>query len=874
MKKNLKYAFIAFLLTIIAFCLFLAFYGVLGYGNYTILRGDLVAQYIDFISMYIRVLKGEEDFWYSFSLFYGSGTILNYAYYAFSPFNLLFLIDAIPVATMMTVVITLKIGFCGFTFALFAQYVLKSKARYTVFFALCYAMNTFTVTLHFNLIWLDAAYMLPLVILLLYRLVTTGKWLLMTQAWAYLFITNFYMAYMVGIFSAFVFVALLIIRCESLSKSYFRDTLRSFLRFSCAVGIAAALSAAILVPTAMFLLSHMAADNFGFEPLPTTLLEVAGSLFMGEMPDIDNRIPFLYCGLPVLLLFPFYFMQKDISLKERITTGALLLIYILSIVVLPLFIFMHAFDYPNWYYFRFSFCICFMLCAIACRTSDHTLKQRKISHILLYAALLLCFYSFMIGFGPLNADGDDVTNSSSELAINMLFMVLWVVFFSLHHYLNKNSKRNRAILYTSAFLVLILELAVNGKLCLTHIGLTPESEVEFNSWYQAEADVLSAIPENDTDLYRVAMYGEGNCNAPAFWGYAGLNTFSSSDVYELRRAVSGLGIACGNRFMDELGYTDVTRMLFGVKYIGSILKASHDDPARERSMNIFPYYLPFAYMVSADINNYQATTDPFENQEQLVKCMTGNSYHFFDRLELSDITVSSFNAEMQQAGEYTVFRQNSHFVSDSGVYLTADQKKDQPFMVCFYQEHPSASLDAPYVVDSDDNFAISSTLSYGCLYKGDTFNGNFGENKETVAVYFHAAAQDEWPCRNIYLAYYNGADLPAAREDLAQGAMQLSDHLGGYLRGTVQATEDHPVLFTSIPYEKGWEATVDGVSAPIVPVLDDSFISLVLTPGAHDISLQYVAPGSRPGLYITLTGACVFLILCCLSLWTAKKRNK
>ena len=65
MKKNLKYAFIAFLLTIIAFCLFLAFYGVLGYGNYTILRGDLVAQYIDFISMYIRVLKGEEDFWYS-----------------------------------------------------------------------------------------------------------------------------------------------------------------------------------------------------------------------------------------------------------------------------------------------------------------------------------------------------------------------------------------------------------------------------------------------------------------------------------------------------------------------------------------------------------------------------------------------------------------------------------------------------------------------------------------------------------------------------------------------------------------------------------------------------------------------------------------
>ena len=67
MKKRVLYAFCAFLLSILAFCLFLTMYGVLGYGNYTILRGDLYAQYIDFISMYIRVLKGQENFWYSFS---------------------------------------------------------------------------------------------------------------------------------------------------------------------------------------------------------------------------------------------------------------------------------------------------------------------------------------------------------------------------------------------------------------------------------------------------------------------------------------------------------------------------------------------------------------------------------------------------------------------------------------------------------------------------------------------------------------------------------------------------------------------------------------------------------------------------------------
>ncbi|MBR3515771.1 MAG: YfhO family protein, partial [Lachnospiraceae bacterium] len=364
MKRKLFYAFLAFLLSIIAFCLFLAFYGVLGNGNYTILRGDLVAQYIDFISMYIRVLKGEEDFWYSFSLYYGSGTILTFAYYVFSPFNLLYLIDSVSIATMTAIVITLKIALCGFTFALFAQTVLKCKARYAVFFSLCYAMNGFVITLHFNLIWLEAAYMLPLIILLLFRLADNGKWLALVPAWAFLFLTNFYMAYIVGIFSAFVFIGLLILRLPSFSGSSLKQCIKPTIRFSLSVVLATGISAVLLIPTAVFLMSHMAADNFGFDPLPTTILEVAGSLFMGEMPDLDNRAPYMYCGLPVLLLFPFYFVSAKFRLKERLIIASVLVFYVLSMLILPLFIFMHAFDYPNWYFFRFSFCICFLLCAI------------------------------------------------------------------------------------------------------------------------------------------------------------------------------------------------------------------------------------------------------------------------------------------------------------------------------------------------------------------------------------------------------------------------------------------------------------------------------------------------------------------------------
>lgn len=859
MKKRVLYAFYAFLLSILAFCLFLTMYGVLGYGNYTILRGDLVAQYIDFISMYVRVLKGQEDFWYSFSLFYGSGTILTFAYYAFSPFNLLFLIDAIPVATMMTIVITLKIGLAGFTFSLFAQSVLKCKAHYSVFFALCYALNGFAVTLHFNLIWLEAIYMLPLLVWLLFRLVDTGKWLALVPVWAFLFITNFYMAYIVGVFSVFVFAGILLLRLPAFSKAELKRIGAPVLRFTFSVILAAALSAAILVPTAMFLLSHMAADNFGFEPLPTSLFDVIGSLFIGEMPDIDNRAPFLYCGIPVLLLIPFYFLQKKISLRERLITASVLIFYILSILVLPLFVFMHAFDYPNWYYFRFTFCICFALCAIACRTAELALAELPVSKVLAYAALLLIFYSFMIGYGPLNADSDDVTNTSRELAINLLFMTLWLLVLVL---LQKKFQKSihRYLSAITAFLLLIAELALNGSLCMSHIGLTPESEEEFNSWYQSEKNALSGIPANETDLYRVAMYGEGNCNAPAFWGYAGFNTFSSSDAYELRQALNGLGIAGGNRYLDELGYTDVTRMLFGVKYIGSVIKPDQDISYRESSLSEFPYYLPFAYMISNSITDYAASEDPFENQEHLVQCMTDHSYHFFDRLTLEDIELSSFNADMQQLNDYTVFRRRSSFVPTAGVYFTAPQKENQPFYMCFRQEHPSADLSAPYVVGSKECFSIASTLSYGSIYKGNTFDGSFGNKAETVAVFFQDGSKDEYPCRQLYFSYFNGNDMDTARNDLSSGAMKITEHRGGYLHGTVTVAPERPILFTSIPYEQGWQAIVDGVSTNVSSVLDEAFIALPLTPGPHEITLKYIAPGSKIGLIISVISAFVYLL--------------
>ena len=90
------YPLYAALLAALTFIIGLGTVNVLGFGNNVILFGDLDEQYIPFIKMFLRAITGKEDYWYSLSIYLGSGTALTYAYYCINPFNLIYLIDWMP----------------------------------------------------------------------------------------------------------------------------------------------------------------------------------------------------------------------------------------------------------------------------------------------------------------------------------------------------------------------------------------------------------------------------------------------------------------------------------------------------------------------------------------------------------------------------------------------------------------------------------------------------------------------------------------------------------------------------------------------------------------------------------------------------------
>ncbi len=73
------------------------------------------------------------------------------------------------------------------------------------------------------------------------------------------------------------------------------------------------------------------------------------------------------------------------------------------------------------------------------------------------------------------------------------------------------------------------------------------------------------------------------------------------------------------------------------------------------------------------------------------------------------------------------------------------------------------------------------------------------------------------------------------------------------IRGRVAAREAG-VLFLSIPFNRGWRATVDGRDAPVHRV-NIGFVGLPLPAGEHAVELRFVPEGSRLGLAVSLLAA-------------------
>ena len=99
-------------------------------------------------------------------------------------------------------------------------------------------------------------------------------------------------------------------------------------------------------------------------------------------------------------------------------------------------------------------------------------------------------------------------------------------------------------------------------------------------------------------------------------------------------------------------------------------------------------------------------------------------------------------------------------------------------------------------------------------------------------------------------------------------------HEDTYIKGKV-VTEKDGLLYTSIPYDKGWHVYVDGeeLGSDEIIKVGQSLLAVNLKKGIHTVEFKFEAHGLNTGIFVTLTTALILLFIFLIKRMRAKRRK-
>lgn len=857
-KSGKKIYGLSFVLCTVAMLVCMIFSGVIG-GQRTLLESDLSATYIPTLHSFFQKLLSGERLDYAWDICLGMNTTAYYAYYVGSSLvNLLFLcFSMVDPQYVVVFVILIKVGLAGFGFTYFCRKFMKKAYGFQLIFSLFYAMSSFQVYINtINIIWMDVIYILPFLLAFIVEFIDEKKWGKMVLCYIYLFTANFYMAYMVGIFSALFFLLYLCLQSEKALD--LQEKIKKIFCYGVLVIFSIGASAVILLPAGLFLFQNRAGDSTSVLELKSNGLEIYNQLFLGANGDVMFSQPCIYAGIPSLLLLPFFFGSKKVEKGKKLLLGVLFGIMALSFFIPGLCLFWHAFDVPDGWPYRFSFIISLLTCVMACEYTE--VNENKAAESRTEERSKLVAFGIAIGINSLFYIGmflyqklltpQAISNTPVRMLLNIILLVVWGTI------LLQQKGKYRQIALGVAF----AEVLLNGFFMFQMHG-RPDKSI-YDSWYYTGKQVENQLT-SDSGLYRVDLGRDRQYNTDTFFGFAGIADFGTLENYEVRQALSNLGIYTSPRVQCNSGVTPFTQLILGMKYRVEDMYSMSDSP-----VTVYDKYLNMGFLVDQAVaENSFSDVNIFENMNHLASVMTGEKLEIFKQIPYENIMIESHGVRYglgEDGRQYLVadlpdstIRYITFKVADEGhkVYVAVDRGES------------SIWLNDPVVIDEytqPDVFQIDEYRRLGARYakEMDVVNGvrmlAVGMGKNLTDEYF---AFD-----HLWVYELDEEQLDVFYRAVASHQLEITEHQNGFVKGKIQVEKEQDILFTSIPYDGGWTVTSNQGEVEIVPLLDGAMLGLSFEhPGEYEITLNYEAAGLKQGLLITVICACALTVLWILS---------
>ncbi|MCF0141843.1 MAG: YfhO family protein [Parasporobacterium sp.] len=813
-RKNQRVAYLpvvlAFVIPIVILLVIFVIRDLYPLGDSMYLRSDCYHQYAPFLKLFRRCLVEGSPLTYTWDIGLGTNLSSTYAYYLASPLNwfaVLFPENIIP--EVMEGLIIIKTGLAGATTCWYLQRRFNSKSFIATAGGICFAMSSYMVAFSWNVMWVDCLVLLPLILYGVEQLVKKGRGTMYTVTLAIAILSNYYIAIMICIFLVLYFVYLLICERDGAKKINVWLTIWRFAYRSLLAGMIAA----ITVVPAIMALSSTASGNFNFPSTLTVYFNLLEMIYHGyayvEPTVLSGYIPNIYCLAGMFMLVPLYWLNTNISFKQRIGKTVLMLILFFSFALnIPTYIW-HGFHFPNSLSSRESFLYIFLIICMAVQAMERIKEHRYALILGAYAAAII------LGFG-LSVLFPDTLNEI-ELLMNALFLtliMLWAVF-------TKQGKLPKTLLTVCLLIVVVAELGLNAE----DKAFNTSSRSYYVDDNQDIDNLLNSI--NDADFYRVEKEDHRTKNDGTWSDYRSASVFSSTVTKGITDFYGDMGMESSTNSCSYYGATPVMSAILGVRY--EITKDESNDRlqtfvSQSGDLKLYrsKYSLSPAFTVNPDITAEvnMDVKDPFEVQN--------------DFLEAACDAADVFSKSANVSGETINFT-----VGETGrlfVYITSKPEK----------MHVKVERSSINIIDKTyTDMKHPRILDLGDVQSGDNITITSEDDEVTSLT-------GKWSLMS-YSAY------ESAMKNLESRQMELTYFDDTTVSGKVIADRDC-CLFTSIPYDKGWTVKVDGEKAEIRSYYD-AFILLDLDAGEHVIEFQYRAPGLLIGIIISLAGLIILLLL-------------
>ncbi len=806
------------------------------------MTGDLYMQYAALNRLFWRNLLHGEKLTYSF--FLGLGMPTNYS---FSPIHILFaLVEDADLAAFL--IIMIKIGLSAGAFYLYARKSLKTEKYIAATFGICYAMCGFVIGSICQISHLDANYLLPVLILLIERAIKSGRYFWLTPIYAFCFISCLYTGYMLGVFSAVYYVSFLFSR----KGIHWKQVLWHMGRFTIAVLLALLISAGVAVPILWYIFSNRAEDATGWHKLSFQIWDLTVNFFMGQFQGYSGDVPLVYSGVGTLITAVAAGVRgkhNDWTNPGKVFGLVPMFFLLLCIFVKPFYMMIHCFDMPDSFEFRFTFMLSFLLLVWGAREAGQDGNLRR---NLIIASILGLFCVFAYGLVKCTESAAISDGGPENVVVTLLFLYLWAILLGMN-------KRKCVAVRMAIVGLACIEMTANAYLMHTPDDESHSRKREYyEMWMKEGSAVAQGLLQDKENAGAFRVYYENPVFADdsAFFGYRGLGYFSSVEQPALRKALSGLGYAASTRVVCDYGSTPVTRMLFAQRYLVHGVDLRYET---EESFAIMKnrYALPMAYMVSDRLYDYVSGDNPFENQDQVLRLMRGDTGAQVYYPVSEEITVKEEGIHLtEMEGEINLTKEPDVETGKITYCIPYEGENLYAYFVPAIQGWWNES--ALLVSEQTDTGMVGwdSTLSFAHILP----LGRDTEGRYECSVYMLQNSVTKQSYRQAYFAAFDTDAFINNYENLTVGSAVINAISEGKMQCEVSATAERPLLFTGIPYDEGWSVWVDGQTVEKTAVLEEAFIAIPLEPGQHEVLMEYRAPGLHVGIILSIIGGILLLI--------------